>query len=84
MLDGETTITDLDNTEVNREFVRRFATRVLAEGTFVLCMSEGFKAGIHAGIYDLLRIADGMIVGCWNTISPIAPRSEWKNDNGKF
>lgn len=58
--------------------------RVLAEGNFVLCMSEGRKAGLHSGIYDLFRIADGMIVECWNTVSPIAPRSEWKNDNGKF
>lgn len=137
MLDGETTITDIDKTEVNREFVRMFATqvlvdrqfdlletyiddaliqhdpevadgiaalrsklqtvangtpgidykhlhRVLAEGNFVLCMSEGCKAGTHSGIYDLFRVADGMIVECWNTITPIAPRSEWKNDNGKF
>ena len=58
--------------------------RVLAEGNFVLCMSEGRKAGLHAGIYDLFRVADGMIVECWNTVSPIAPRSEWKNENGKF
>lgn len=58
--------------------------RVLAEGNFVLCMSEGRKAGIHSGIYDLFRVADGMIVECWNTISPIAPRSEWRNENGKF
>jgi len=58
--------------------------RVLAEGNFVLCMSEGRKAGQHAGIYDLFRIADGLIVEWWNTISPIAPRSEWRNENGKF
>ena len=58
--------------------------RVLAEGNFVLCMSEGRKAGLHSGIYDLFRVADGKIVECWNTVSPIAPRSEWKNENGKF
>ena len=58
--------------------------RVLAEGNFVLCMSEGRKDGIHSGIYDLFRLADGMIVEWWNTVSSIAPRSEWKNDNGKF
>ena len=137
MLDGETAITDLDKTEVNRELVRRFANlvlvgrqfdrleihiddgliqhdpeigdgiaalhsklrstangtpgisyrtvhRVLAEGNFVLCMSEGYKADIHSGIYDLFRVADGKIVECWNTVSSIAPRSEWKNENGKF
>ncbi|MGB2691712.1 MAG: nuclear transport factor 2 family protein [Thermodesulfobacteriota bacterium] len=137
MLDGETAITDLDKTEVNRQLVRLFANQVLveqqfdrletyidddliqhdpeiadgiaalrsklhtaanktpkilyqkvhrvfAEGNFVLCMSEGCKAGIHSSIYDLFRVADGMIVECWNTISTIAPRSEWKNENGKF
>ena len=137
MLDGETAITDVDKTEINRHLVHRFAVqvlvqrqyecvdkyvhealvqhdpeigdgiaalrskleavandtpqleyfqvhRVLAEGNFVLCMSEGRKAGQHSGIYDLFRVADGMIVECWNTISPIAPRSEWRNDNGKF
>ncbi len=131
ILDGETAITDLDQTEANRELVRKFAEqvlvggqlelletyvdseliqhdpetgdgvaalrtklesdleyqqlhRVLAEGNFVLCMSEGHKAGLHTGIYDLFRVADGKIVECWNTISAIAPRSEWKNDHGKF
>lgn len=58
--------------------------RVLAEGNFVLCMSEGHKAGLHSGIYDLFRVADGRIVEQWNTISAIAPPSEWKNANGKF
>ena len=58
--------------------------RILAEGNFVLCLSEGHKTGVHCGIYDLFRIADGIIAECWNTISPIAPRSEWKNTNGKF
>lgn len=47
-------------------------------------MSEGRKAGVHSGVYDLFRVADGKIVECWNTVSTIAPRSEWKNDNGKF
>ncbi|NNJ76821.1 MAG: SnoaL-like domain-containing protein [Anderseniella sp.] len=58
--------------------------RVLAEGSFVLCLSEGSKDGLHSGLYDLFRVAEGKIVEQWNTVSPIAPRSEWKNDNGKF
>jgi predicted SnoaL-like aldol condensation-catalyzing enzyme len=47
-------------------------------------MSEGRKEGQHSGIYDLFRVANGKIVETWNTVSPIAPRSEWMNDNGKF
>jgi len=58
--------------------------RVLAEGNFVLCISEGQRDGLHSSFYDLWRIADGRIVEHWDTIEPIAPRSEWKNENGKF
>lgn len=58
--------------------------RVLAEGNFVLCMSEGARDGTHTSFYDLFRVADGKIVEHWDTVEAIAPRSEWKNDNGKF
>jgi predicted SnoaL-like aldol condensation-catalyzing enzyme len=58
--------------------------RVLAEGNFVLCVSEGSLGGVHSSFYDLFRLADGMLVEHWDTIESIAPRSEWKNDNGKF
>ena len=58
--------------------------RTLAEGNFVLCMSEGYRGGIHSSFYDLFRIAAGKIVEHWDTIEAIAPRSEWKNENGKF
>ncbi|MBL4767093.1 MAG: hypothetical protein JKY94_05175 [Rhodobacteraceae bacterium] len=58
--------------------------RVLAQGNFVLCVSEGLKSGVHSAFYDLFRIADGMIVEHWDTTEKIAARSEWKNDNGKF
>lgn len=58
--------------------------RVLAEGNFVLCMIEGYKDGRHAGLYNLFRLADDKIVEHWTTVSPIAPRSKWKNENGKF
>jgi predicted SnoaL-like aldol condensation-catalyzing enzyme len=58
--------------------------RVLAEGNFVLCVSEGNYEGIHSAFYDLFRVAQGKIVEHWDTREKIAPRSEWKNDNGKF
>ena len=58
--------------------------RVLAEGNFVLCVSEGFCAGEHSSFYDLFRIATNKIVEHWDTRERIAPRTEWKNDNGKF
>lgn len=58
--------------------------RVLAEGNFVLSVSEGFVNDIHTSFYDLFRIAEGSIVEHWDTTEAIPPRSEWKNDNGKF
>lgn len=58
--------------------------RVLAEGDFVLCVSEGSRAGVHSAFYDLFRVAKGKVVEHWDTTEKIAPRGEWKNNNGKF
>ena len=58
--------------------------RVLAEGSFVLGVSEGYLGGVHAAFYDLFRLQDGKIAEHWDTTEKVAPRSEWKNDNGKF
>lgn len=58
--------------------------RVLAEGNFVLCMSEGRFRGVHSSFFDLFRVAGGEIIEHWDTIEAIVPRSEWKNENGKF
>lgn len=58
--------------------------RVLAEGNFVLCVSEGRRDGKHSSFYDLFRCSAGQIVEHWNTTETVPPRSEWKNDNGKF
>lgn len=58
--------------------------RILAEGNFVLCVSEGNYGGDHTAFYDLFRLANGKVVEHWDTTEKVAPRSEWKNDNGKF
>ena len=58
--------------------------RLLAQGNFVLSASEGYLNGIHSAFYDLFRVAKGKIVEHWDTTEAIPPRSEWKNDNGKF
>lgn len=58
--------------------------RILAEGCFVLTVSEGTKAGVHTSFYDLFRVAGGKIVEHWDTVEKVPPKSEWKNDNGKF
>jgi predicted SnoaL-like aldol condensation-catalyzing enzyme len=58
--------------------------KLLAEGNFVLSACEGYRDSIHTSFYDLYRVADGKIVEHWDTTETIAPRSEWKNENGKF
>ena len=58
--------------------------RLLAEGDFVLSVSEGSMNGVHSSFYDLYRVAYGKLVEHWDTTEAIPPRSEWKNDNGKF
>ena len=70
----------------NGEMVTRYDRihRILAEGNFVLSVCEGAFGGVHTSFYDLFRIAGGKLVEHWDTIEAIPPRSEWKNDNGKF
>jgi len=59
--------------------------KVLGQGNFVLAMSEGkFGKGEHTAFYDLFRLADGLIVEHWDVIAAIPPKTEWKNENGKF
>lgn len=58
--------------------------RVLAEGDFVLSVSEGASNGAHSAFFDLFRLAGGRIVEHWDTTEKVAPHSEWKNQNGKF
>ena len=58
--------------------------RILAEGNFVLSVSEGTASGIHTAFYDLFRIADNKVVEHWDTTEAIPPAASWKNQNGKF
>ncbi len=58
--------------------------RILAEGNFVLSVCEGFSGGIHSSFYDLFRVSEDQLVEHWDTAEAIVPKSEWKNNNGKF
>ena len=58
--------------------------RLLAEGNFVLSVCEGNVNQIPSAFFDLYRLKAGKIVEHWDTTEAIPPRSEWKNNNGKF
>ena len=62
----------------------RYLHRLLADGDFVLAVSEGDLDGEHTSFFDLYRLADGRLVEHWDTIEAVPPRDQWQNDNGKF
>ena len=57
---------------------------VLAQGNFVLAVSEGTFGGVPTGYYDLWRVENGKIAEHWDVMETIADPSTWQNQNGKF
>lgn len=58
--------------------------QVLAQGNFVLAVSEGTFGGVPTSYYDLWRVEDGKIAEHWDVMETIADKSTWANENGKF
>lgn len=58
--------------------------QVLAQGNFVLGVSEGTFGGAPTAYYDLWRVEDGKIAEHWDVMETIADPADWQNDNGKF
>lgn len=58
--------------------------QVLAQGNFVLGVSEGTFGGKPTSYYDLWRVEDGKIAEHWDVMETIADRADWQNENGKF
>lgn len=57
---------------------------VLAQGNFVLAVSEGTFGGAPTAYYDLWRVENGKIAEHWDVMETIAEESTWQNQNGKF
>ena len=60
------------------------ARRFVADGNFVLVLTEGDLPTGPTALYDLFRIDHGKIVEHWDVLTPIPPRDRWKNQNGPF
>jgi predicted SnoaL-like aldol condensation-catalyzing enzyme len=60
------------------------ARRYVADGNFVLVLSEGDLPTGPTALYDLFRVENGKIVEHWDVLAPIPPRAQWKNANGPF
>jgi predicted SnoaL-like aldol condensation-catalyzing enzyme len=58
--------------------------RFVAEGNFVLVLTEGELPSGPTALYDLFRVEHGKLVEHWDVLTPIPPRNQWKNSNGPF
>ena len=58
--------------------------QVLAQGNFVLAVSEGTFAGAPTAYYDLWRVENGKVAEHWDVMEAIAAKDTWQNQNGKF
>lgn len=70
--------------EQNIQMIYTTVHQVLAQGNFVLAVSEGTFGGAPTSYYDLWRIENGKIAEHWDVMETIADESTWKNENGKF
>ena len=70
--------------EQNIQMIYNTIHQVLAQGNFVLAVSEGTFGGAPTSYYDLWRVEDGKIAEHWDVMETIADQSTWQNQNGKF
>lgn len=68
----------------NIQMIYTTTHQVLAEGNYVLAVSEGTYGGVSTAYYDLWRVENGKIAEHWDVMETIADQSTWQNQNGKF
>ena len=68
----------------NIQMIYTTTDQVLAEGNYVLAVSEGTYGGVPNAYYDLWRVENGKIAEHWDVMETIADQSTWQNQNGKF
>lgn len=70
--------------EQNIQMIYTTVHQVLAQGNFVLAVSEGNFGGVPTSYYDLWRVENGRIAEHWDVMETIAEEATWQNQNGKF
>lgn len=70
--------------EQNMQMIYTTTHQVLAQGNFVLAVSEGTFGDKPTAYYDLWRVENGKIAEHWDVMETIADESTWQNQNGKF
>lgn len=70
--------------EANIAMIYDTVHQVLAQGNYVLAVSEGTFGGAPTSYYDLWRVEDGKIAEHWDVMETIADKETWQNQNGKF
>lgn len=70
--------------EQNIQMIYNTVHQVLAQGNYVLAVSEGTFGGAPTAYYDLWRVENGKIAEHWDVMETIAEKSTWQNANGKF
>lgn len=68
----------------NIQMIYNTVHQVLAQGNYVLAVSEGTFGDVPTAYYDLWRIENGKIAEHWDVMETIPDQSTWKNENGKF
>ncbi len=70
--------------EQNIQMIYTTVHQVLAQGNYVLAVSEGTFGGVPTSYYDLWRVENGKIAEHWDVMETIADKESWQNTNGKF
>lgn len=70
--------------EQNIQMIYTTVHQVLAQGNYVLAVSEGTFGGAPTSYYDLWRVENGKIAEHWDVMETIAEEGSWQNTNGKF
>ena len=70
--------------EQNIQMIYTTTHQVLAQGNFVLAVSEGTFGDKPTAYYDLWRVENGKIAEHGDVMETIADESTWQNQNGKF